>query len=380
MALLNLFAVQREELRSRLGEATAARFSNSELTRWLNLSAQEFQDRARVITRNKSYSTVANQQRYTLPDDWSETIASWYQPGTLVRPLVKRKLEEMLTWMFQTGDPYCHAVNEDQREDWLYPVPSASAGADQLNGAVSATATTLTLDSTSDFPSRGRVTIDDECIYYTGKTSTTLTGCVRASEDTKAESHSDNAVVTWRDVEFSYYAVPRFRHLVYTTGTITTLNYESASVTGSSTAWTSSPIAAGMFLGVGSMGSIGTASTTFPLQWYEIESVDSATGITLTQEYNQASVSSGAAYIITEKTDIPERFCPAVIEIAMLFSEMKDDNLKDVPVWNARVNEIVKRAMGASGMPADYLPYSREHTMVTPGLPQYPSNYPLRGY
>ena len=125
------------------------------------------------------------------------------------------------------------------------------------------------------------------------------------------------------------------------------------------------------------MGSLSVASTTFPVKWYEIESVGGTTSITLVDEFDETTV-TGASYIITERVDMPEKYCGAVIEIAMIFSTMKDDNYKQVPLWNARVEEIVKRAMGETALPPDYLPISRDHSGVLPGVPQYPSNYPPR--
>lgn len=76
---------------------------------------------------------------------------------------------------------------------------TASQGG-QLNGAVNSSITTLTLDSTSMFPSATAaapqaVKVENEWITYTGKTSTTLTGCTRGAFDTTAASHSDNVAV-----------------------------------------------------------------------------------------------------------------------------------------------------------------------------------------
>ncbi len=51
-----------------------------------------------------------------------------------------------------------------------------------LNGAINSSATTITVVSTAMFPSSGSLTIDNEIIYYTGKTSTTFTGCIRGQE------------------------------------------------------------------------------------------------------------------------------------------------------------------------------------------------------
>lgn len=67
----------------------------------------------------------------------------------------------------------------------------------QLNGAINNSVTTITVDSTQYFSSAGTVAIDNEHITYTGKTSTTLTGCTRGAHGTSAASHSDNATVTF---------------------------------------------------------------------------------------------------------------------------------------------------------------------------------------
>jgi len=79
-------------------------------------------------------------------------------------------------------------------------VPSV---ANQLNGAINNSVTTITVDSTTGFPATGRIDIDTELITYTGVTPTTFTGCVRGANGSTAASHLDNAVVTnatlWED-------------------------------------------------------------------------------------------------------------------------------------------------------------------------------------
>lgn len=65
----------------------------------------------------------------------------------------------------------------------------------QLNGALAAAATTITVDDTADFPEQGRLRINNEEITYTGKTPTTFTGCTRGARSTRAIAHSDNDTV-----------------------------------------------------------------------------------------------------------------------------------------------------------------------------------------
>lgn len=64
-----------------------------------------------------------------------------------------------------------------------------------LNGNITASDTTITVDSTVDFPERGLIKIDNEWIDYTGKTATTFTGCSRGKRGTEAASHTDGTEV-----------------------------------------------------------------------------------------------------------------------------------------------------------------------------------------
>jgi len=76
---------------------------------------------------------------------------------------------------------------------------SSSAITTTLNGAVNSSVTTITVTSAASFTSKGFVVIDSETIYYTGKTSTTLTGCIRGASGTTAASHNDSATVSQTD-------------------------------------------------------------------------------------------------------------------------------------------------------------------------------------
>tara|TARA_R110000772_G_scaffold31650_1_gene77889 strand:+ start:23 stop:976 length:954 start_codon:yes stop_codon:yes gene_type:complete len=66
-----------------------------------------------------------------------------------------------------------------------------------LNGAISAAATTITLDSVYQFPTSGTLLIDSEQITYTGTdtASDTITGCTRGANSTVAATHTDNTSV-----------------------------------------------------------------------------------------------------------------------------------------------------------------------------------------
>ena len=72
---------------------------------------------------------------------------------------------------------------------------------DTLDGGISAADTSITVDSTTGFETAGTITIEGEDIPYTGKTSTTFTGCTRGGS---AAIHADGATVTrtnkWYDL------------------------------------------------------------------------------------------------------------------------------------------------------------------------------------
>ena len=64
----------------------------------------------------------------------------------------------------------------------------------QLNGAISNSATTIVVDSTTGFGATGTIAIDSELITYTSKTGTQFAGCTRGALGTTAASHLDNTL------------------------------------------------------------------------------------------------------------------------------------------------------------------------------------------
>ena len=64
-----------------------------------------------------------------------------------------------------------------------------------LNGAITNSATTLTVDTTAGFPTTGTLLIGSEQMTYTGKTATTFTGVSRAANSTTAATALDDATV-----------------------------------------------------------------------------------------------------------------------------------------------------------------------------------------
>jgi hypothetical protein len=92
-----------------------------------------------------------------------------------------------------------------ERGYWLdsplrqFPMAAFSCQKSFLSDAISSTDTVLPIVNAASYPNEGVVTIDlpnAEKIYYTGKTSSSLTGCIRGYDGTTATSHIQYSVVT----------------------------------------------------------------------------------------------------------------------------------------------------------------------------------------
>jgi hypothetical protein len=124
-----------------------------------------------------------------VPDYKREWQVSLLAVGTSDNPL------ELLDGTAETTTSY--ALRENIYAARVATAPIAFEDIDYTiaNGALTTTATTVTVDTTHLFPSAGFLKIDDEIIRYTGKSATQFTGCVRASLSSTAATHLDNAIV-----------------------------------------------------------------------------------------------------------------------------------------------------------------------------------------
>jgi hypothetical protein len=139
-------------------------------------------DNATVNRSTKWYNITRTSGGYSTDagEGWTSTVIG----GVLV---MTNNVDNPQFWQLTDGIPLSSQKMQDLT-NW----PSATI----LNGAINDSVTTITVDSTEDFPSAGKITIGSEEITYTGITSTTFTGCVRGANSTAAASHSDNASVT----------------------------------------------------------------------------------------------------------------------------------------------------------------------------------------
>jgi len=78
-----------------------------------------------------------------------------------------------------------------------YPMASFSVQTSYLSAAINSSVTILPVVNAGSYPTTGVVTIDFEKIYYTGRTSSSLTGCTRGYDSTPAVSHIIYSTLTY---------------------------------------------------------------------------------------------------------------------------------------------------------------------------------------
>lgn len=79
-----------------------------------------------------------------------------------------------------------------------------------LNGGINNSVTTITVVSTTGFPTAGQIRIASEVITYTGITPTTFTGCTRGARGSANAAHSTGVTVTKIQSPVANTAVPMY--------------------------------------------------------------------------------------------------------------------------------------------------------------------------
>jgi len=195
------------EIGSLLHDTSNVEFSAADITRWLNRAQLIATGKTNCLQRIYTTSGVANQAEYTWPTNALKILGAMYNWDKPLYPTSNKDLRYYDEDWIQANavtDPTHYHLIEMSRKVATYPPPSSVADTTAIDDAdgITASDTTITVDSTSGFPSRGRILIGSEVIAYTNTTSTTFTGCTRGLEDTTAAVHADDAAVTLRDLIF----------------------------------------------------------------------------------------------------------------------------------------------------------------------------------
>jgi len=114
----------------------------------------------------------------------------------LTRYLAKNPVEVKATSTKVKIDYFGHGMYSTLNNVIIKDVHSEISDTTLNEGAeLTATDTTITLTSATNFASAGYIKIDDEVIQYTGKSGNAVTGCTRGSDGTTATTHEDGSTV-----------------------------------------------------------------------------------------------------------------------------------------------------------------------------------------
>jgi len=118
----------------------------------------------------------------TIPTDNSE-YQTWVIVKRTINGATKRYVEYIHNYDFDETD--------DTSFNFLDSQLNYSGATSTLDGAITDSDTTITLDDASSFTTTGTIKIGSEIITYTGKSSNDLTGCTRGTNGTTAAAHVD---------------------------------------------------------------------------------------------------------------------------------------------------------------------------------------------
>lgn len=158
----------------------------------------------------RSLSAIADQFAYDIPS----TVMKFHTAIFDTQPLIWLNRNEWNLAHFdtdrQSSDPHGFHIWDNQF--YLLFRPADAAGTTAINdaGGLSATATSVTVDSTSAFR-RGdylRFIINSEVIYATVFTDTTFSGLLRGQEGTTAAAHANNDTITERNIVYTAHVEP----------------------------------------------------------------------------------------------------------------------------------------------------------------------------
>lgn len=133
----------------------------------------------------------------TIPVRQRGTTLEYYHEGTAQWETIKVTLTTGYTMGFENFTSATDTIDYLYFCDGNINLHRWTGGHTQLNGALAGAEGTITVDSTTGFPSSGSIVIGTTTVTYSGVTTTTFTGCVGTP------AAADNAAVTDLPSDFS---------------------------------------------------------------------------------------------------------------------------------------------------------------------------------
>lgn len=193
------FSVIQSKVRERLLEPSARFFTDAQIKAFINDGYADFIGRTKWAERLSCQPAVANQYEYNLPSNTIKVKKIRWEDQYRINPKKEFEFDNIVGQANDSTNsrPHIYTLLPWDLKIRVYPIPSAASPETTMNdsGGISSSDTTVTVTSTTDFPTTGRLIIESEQILYTGKTSTTFTGLVRGDGRTTAASHADGLAV-----------------------------------------------------------------------------------------------------------------------------------------------------------------------------------------
>jgi hypothetical protein len=182
------------ELRTGYDLRTARRSLNIMFADWANRGINLWTIETGII------DLVQGQNTYPLPNDTIDLLEHVIRTGG---NLASTQADLTITRI--SVSTYATIPNKIQQarpiQVWIQRFNGQTSPTDiTLDGAITSTDTTITLDSVVGLPAAGFIKIDSEIINYGYIDGNVLNNCFRAQQNTTAASHADNAAVYWEQV------------------------------------------------------------------------------------------------------------------------------------------------------------------------------------
>lgn len=182
------------ELRTGYDLRTARRSLNIMFADWANRGINMW------TIEQGMFPLVPGQNTYALPNDTIDLLEHVIRTGANVAAT-----QADLTITRISVSTYATLPNKLQQarpiQVWVqrYNGQQSPTGL-TLDGAITSSATEITLDSVVGLPAAGFIKVDSEVINYGYISGNTLYNCFRGQDNTTAAAHSDNATVYWMQV------------------------------------------------------------------------------------------------------------------------------------------------------------------------------------
>ena len=185
LSLTNSVITRMNEVELTSGNFTSSRGVQTQCKNAVNESIRYINQREFGYSFNhasNSSTLVAGQTRYTVP---TSTKSIDYSTARIKKDSDLNAAGNNLVTL--NYNEYIEKDYANQEDD---------VAATTLNGSHSASVTTLTLTSTTDFDASGTVHIGSEQVSYTAISGNDITGCTRGANSTTAAIHADDVAVT----------------------------------------------------------------------------------------------------------------------------------------------------------------------------------------